>query len=165
MVRTLTSMPVPEYVRTIREKIGTDLLWLPGVAAVVVNDAGEVLLGKRADTGEWASIAGILEPGEQPADAIVREIEEEAGVIAEVLDLLSLRTDEQITYPNGDAAQYLTILFLCRYVSGEAHVADDESLEVGWFAPESLPAMSVRQTERVRRGLAAFRGDTRPAWR
>lgn len=145
--------------------ISTDLLWLPGVAAVVVNDTGEVLLGRRADTGEWASIAGILEPGEQPAEAIVREIREEAGVEAEVIDLLALRTDEPIRYPNGDAAQYLTILFLCRYVSGEAHVADDESLEVGWFAPSALPTMSVRQRERVHRGLAALRGDTRPAWR
>lgn len=158
-------MPIPEYVRSIREKIGTDLLWLPGVAAVVVNEAGEVLLGRRADTGEWASIAGILEPGEQPADAIVREIREEAGVEAEVLHLLALRTDEPVRYPNGDAAQYLTILFLCRYVSGEAHVADDESLEVAWFTPDALPPMSVRQTERVHRGLAALRGDTRPAWR
>ena len=157
-------MPIPEYVRSIREKVGTDLLWLPGVAAVVVNDAGEVLLGRRADTGEWASIAGILEPGEHPAAAIVREIREEAGVEAQVLDLLSVRTDEPVRYPNGDAAQYLTLLFLCRYVSGEAHVADDESLEIAWFRPDALPAMSVRQTERVHRGLAALRGDTHPAW-
>lgn len=157
-------MPIPEYVRTIREKIGTDLLWLPGVAAVVVDDAGRVLLGRRADTGEWAAIAGILEPGEQPAEAIIREIREEAGVEAEVLDLLALRTDEPVQYPNGDAAQYLTILFLCRYISGEAHVADDESLEIAWFRPESLPPMSPRQTERVRRGVAASRGDIRNAW-
>ncbi|MBS4104677.1 NUDIX hydrolase, partial [Tsukamurella paurometabola] len=73
-------------------------------------------------------------------------------------------TDEPVHYPNGDVAQYLTLLFLCRYVDGEAHVADDESLEIAWFRPESLPAMSPRQTERVRRGLAALRGDTRPAW-
>ncbi|WP_019200950.1 NUDIX domain-containing protein [Tsukamurella sp. 1534] len=157
-------MPIPEYVRSLREKIGTDLLWMPGVAAVVVDGDGRVLLGRRSDTGAWASIAGILEPGEQPADAIVREIREEAGVEAEVLDLLALRTDDPVTYPNGDAAQYLTILFLCRYVSGEAHVADDESLEIAWFHPEALPPMSPRQTERVRRGLAALRGDTRPAW-
>ncbi|MFD9829854.1 NUDIX domain-containing protein [Tsukamurella tyrosinosolvens] len=157
-------MPIPEYVRSIREKIGTDLLWLPGVAAVVVNEAGEVLLGRRADTGEWASIAGILEPGEQPAEAIVREIREEAGVDAEVLDLLAIRTDEPVHYPNGDVAQYLTLLFLCRYVAGEAHVADDESLEIAWFHPAALPTLSPRQTERVRRGLAALRGDTRPAW-
>ncbi|CAM3790704.1 NUDIX domain-containing protein [Nocardiopsis tropica] len=157
-------MPIPEYVRSIRTKIGTDLLWLPGVAAVVVNEAGEVLLGRRADTGEWASIAGILEPGEQPAEAIVREIREEAGVEAEVLDLLSVRTDEPVTYPNGDVAQYLTLLYLCRYRSGEAHVADDESLEIAWFSPEALPPMSVRQTERIRRGLSALRGDTHPTW-
>ncbi|GAB3131854.1 NUDIX domain-containing protein [Tsukamurella serpentis] len=158
-------MPIPEYVRTIREKIGTDLLWLPGVAAVVTDDAGRVLLGRRADTGEWASIAGILEPGEQPAEAIVREIAEEAGVLAEVTDLVAVQTDDPVQYPNGDAAQYLTLLFRCRYLSGEAHVADDESLEIAWFAPEALPPMSQRQHERIRRALAAAGGDPRPAWR
>ena len=37
-------MPKSEYIKKIRAKIGTDLLLLPGVTAIVVNDRGEVLL-------------------------------------------------------------------------------------------------------------------------
>ena len=55
-------MPAPDYVLKLREKIGHDPLWLPGVRGVVVNDAGEILLGRRADNGNWALITGILEP-------------------------------------------------------------------------------------------------------
>ncbi|GAA4384904.1 NUDIX domain-containing protein [Tsukamurella soli] len=154
-------MPVPEYIRTVRTKIGTDLLWLPGVAAVVVSDAGEILLGRRSDFGHWASPAGVLEPGEQPADAILREITEETGVTARIVDLVSIESDPPVTYPNGDVSQYLSILFLCRYVSGEAHVADDESTDVGWFDPNDLPdGMPPRQLARIHRAL----GPRTPAW-
>ncbi len=154
-------MPVPEYIRTIREKIGTDLLWLPGVAAVVVNDAGEVLLGKRSDFGFWASPAGVLEPGEQPADAILREITEETGVTARIVDLVSILSESPTTYPNGDTSQYLSILFLCHYVSGTAHVADDESTDVGWFDPTDLPdGMPPRQLARIHSAL----GPRTPPW-
>jgi ADP-ribose pyrophosphatase YjhB (NUDIX family) len=157
-------MPVPEFIRDLRTRIGGDPLWLPGVCAVVFNAAGEVLLGRRADFGTWASVAGVLEPGEHPAEAILREISEETGVRAEIVDLLSIAPDPPVTYPNGDNAQYLTITFLCRYVAGEARVADDESTEVGWFAPDALPPLPDRQLSRIRRALAARRGETRPAW-
>ncbi|MFT3716864.1 MAG: NUDIX domain-containing protein [Gordonia sp. (in: high G+C Gram-positive bacteria)] len=155
-------MPVPEYIRTIRAKIGHDLLWLPGVCAVVVNDAGEVLLGKRSDFGYWANPAGVLEPGEQPAEAIVREIREETGVIAEVVDLISVSTDPPVTYPNGDRSQYLSVLYLCRYVSGEAHVGDDESTDVAWFRIDRLPDdVPDLHRDRIERALNPDRPRTR----
>ncbi len=73
-------MPIPEFVSRLRMRVGTELLWLPGVSAVVVDDAGRVLLGRRSDNGRWAVISGILEPGEQPAVAAAREVLEETGV-------------------------------------------------------------------------------------
>ena len=36
-------------------------------------------------------------------------------------------------HANGDRASYLDLTFACTYVSGEAHVADDESSDVRWF--------------------------------
>lgn len=157
-------MPVPDFIRTLRAQIGTDPLWLTGVAGVVVNDAGQFLLGRRADFGTWASVAGVLEPGEHPAEAILREIKEETGVRAEIVDLVSIAPDPRVTYPNGDIAQYLTIMFVCRYVSGIAHVADDESTEVGWFSPGALPPMPALQLARLQRARAALSGEARPAW-
>jgi len=130
------------------------MLWLPGASAVVVNHDGHFLLGRRSDNFQWALISGILEPGEQPADAIVREVFEEAGILIRVEAVTSLGTDEPVLYQNGDWAQYLNITFLCSVAQGEVFVADDENLEIGWFAPDALPAdlMPTSQT-RIERSL------------
>src|SRR5699024_9909271 len=121
----------------------------PGVCAVVFDAAGRVLLGRRADNGRWANIAGILEPGEDPEPGIVREIYEETAVTARIGRLVSILADDVITYPNGDKAQYLSITFRATYVSGQAHVADDESLEVGWFDVDRLPELSSHHRNRI----------------
>jgi ADP-ribose pyrophosphatase YjhB (NUDIX family)/GNAT superfamily N-acetyltransferase len=147
-------MPIPDFVRALRGRVGSDLLWLPGVSAVVRNAQGEVLLARRADNGRWSLLSGILEPGEQPAVGLAREIEEETGVVAEIEALALVWTLPAVTYPNGDRAQYLDLCFLARHVAGEARVNDDESLEVGWFSPEALPEMPERSRVRIERALA-----------
>lgn len=55
-------MTTPDFVLALRAKIGTDLLPMVGTTAIVRNRAGQVLLGRRADTGEWALPSGIVEP-------------------------------------------------------------------------------------------------------
>src|SRR6476620_4471093 len=115
-------MPVPDFIVKLREQVGHDLLWLPGVTAVVLRDDAEVLLVKRADNGRWAPISGIVEPGEQPVDCATREVFEETSVQAEVEVLAWVSVTAPIVYPNGDRAQYLDHTFRCRYLGGEARV-------------------------------------------
>src|ERR1700761_9536138 len=74
LVGMLGGMPIPLFVQELRRKLGDDLLFLPGVAAVVFDDGGRVLLARRADTKRWAVVGGIVEPGEEPADCCVREV-------------------------------------------------------------------------------------------
>lgn len=138
----------PEFILALREKIGHDLLWLPGVSIVVVDDEGRVLLGRRADTGHWAVVSGIPDPGEQPAAAAVRECLEETGVQAEVLGVASVSAGAPMSFPNGDRCAFMDMTFAARPISGsaQAHVADDESTEVGWFAPEALPEPLLAST-------------------
>jgi ADP-ribose pyrophosphatase YjhB (NUDIX family) len=133
-------VPIPEYVVHLRAHVGTDLLWLSGVSAVVLDDDRRVLLVRRADTGRWALVSGILEPGEEPARALVREVAEETRVAAEVVALTYVSVTTPVTYPNGDRAQYLDLTFLCRYLGGTAAVGDEESTDVRWFALDTLPA-------------------------
>ncbi|GAE67740.1 ADP-ribose pyrophosphatase [Cutibacterium acnes JCM 18909] len=45
----------------------------------------QVLLVQRADDGQWTPVCGIIEPGEGPDEAILREIHEETGIVAEVV--------------------------------------------------------------------------------
>ncbi len=146
-------MPVPDFVRALRDKIGNDPLWLVGVSAIVL-DGDRVLLAQRRDSGAWSTVSGIVEPGEHPAIAAVRETEEETGVTAEVERLAAVSVSKLIEYPNGDRTQYTDLTFRCRYVSGEAHVADDESLDVRWFPIDDLPEMDTASRRRVMRAVA-----------
>jgi 8-oxo-dGTP pyrophosphatase MutT (NUDIX family) len=150
-------VPIPAFIETLRTKIGHDLLWLSGVSGVVLDGDGRVLLTRRADSGRWAVVSGIIEPGEQPARALIREIAEETGVVAETDRLMSVMSLEPKVCPNGDRVQFLDLTFSCRYVSGRARVADDENLEVGWFDPSSLPDMNLNNRTRIERTLAGER--------
>lgn len=142
-------MGIPDFIVSLRERIGTEPLWLSGVTAVIL-DGPRVLLVRRGDTGGWAPVSGILEPGEEPAVGAWREAAEETGVEVEVERLVAVGTTGEITYPNGDRASYLDLTFRCRYVGGEAHVADDESLEVGWWPVDALPDMPADFRRRIR---------------
>jgi 8-oxo-dGTP pyrophosphatase MutT (NUDIX family) len=152
-------VPIPEFIVRMRAALGPDFeLWLPGVTAVVSGPDGRVLLVRRSDDGSWAPITGIVDPGEEPAVAARREAMEETGVDIRVDRLASIAAGERIEYPNGDRAVYLDHTFACTWLSGEAHVADDESLEVGWFALDALPPMKPLLVERIG---AALSGETR----
>ena len=147
-------MPVPEFVRELRAHVGHDPLWLSGVTAVILDEHDRVLLTRRSDTGRWALVAGILEPGEEPGDAVVREAFEETAVRVVPERLAAVMIDPPLVYPNGDQAAYLALVFRCRYVEGTATVNDDESLEVGWFAVDDLPSdVTSHQREKVRLAL------------
>ncbi len=147
--------PVPEFVVAIREKIGHDPLWLPGVTAVI-RRGDEVLLVKRSDNGQWAPVTGIVDPEEEPAVAAAREAMEEAGVRIRVDRLASTSAHGPILHVNGDRASYLDLTFACTWVSGEAHVADDESTEVRWWPVRALPPMGETMVARID---AAFSGE------
>ncbi|CAL9511460.1 RNA pyrophosphohydrolase [Nocardiopsis dassonvillei] len=142
-------MPVPEFLRELRDHIGPALVPLVGVTAVVLDEDDNVLLHRRADDGRWATPGGILEPGEQPAVAVVRETREETGLVVEVERLVSVLGQEPHVYPNGDRVQFLDLAFRCRPVGGAPDAGGDETLEVGWFAPGELPAMSQRILDRI----------------
>jgi ADP-ribose pyrophosphatase YjhB (NUDIX family) len=143
-------MPVPDFIVRLRQKIGHDLLWLPGATAVVLN-GDEVLLVRRSDNGSWTPVTGIVDPGEHPSQTATREVMEVTGISCAVDALVWVNVTEPIAHANGDHAQYLDHTFRCRYLGGLAHVADDECSAVGWFPVKDLPAMAPVFVERIRR--------------
>ncbi len=150
-------VPTPEFILELRAKVGHDPLWLTAAGGVVLDDSGRVLLQRRSDTGRWTLPGGIVEPGEQPADAAVREIYEETGVVAMPESLVSVTVSAPITYPNGDKVRYLDLTFRFRAVGGEARVNDNESIEVGWHAPDAAPELSPAQASQLRQALDSRR--------
>jgi ADP-ribose pyrophosphatase YjhB (NUDIX family) len=141
-------MAIPEYVAELRRHVGHATLWLPGTTAVI-RRGHEILLVRRADNGQWAPVTGIVDPGEDPGVAARREALEETGVEIRVERLAAVRVDEPVHYPNGDSAVYLDHTFACTWLSGVAHVADDESTDVRWFPREALPEMKPVLRDRI----------------
>jgi 8-oxo-dGTP pyrophosphatase MutT (NUDIX family) len=146
-------MPSPDFVVDLRRHVGHDPLPLVGVTAVVFRDE-KVLIGRRADNGHLACIAGIVEPGEEPADAAVRECLEEAGVVVRAERLALVHALPRMTYPNGDQVDYLDLVFRCAWVSGEPHPADGELTEVSFRALEELGDLSPDHVRRIALAVA-----------
>lgn len=147
-------MPTPDFILELRRHIGNETLWLSGANLVVLREgeAGpEVLLGRRADDGNWAAISGIVEPGENPADTVVREAREEACIEVEVERMLWLDVMDEVTFPNGDRCRFLDHGFRGRLVGDRPGIGDGEISDFGWFPANRLPVpRQERLEEQVR---------------
>lgn len=124
-------MSLSPHLAGIRALVGPTLLTLPGVAVAVVDD-GELLLLRHADTGWWVLPGGMVEPEEHPADAAVRETEEETGVRVTVERIVAVQggPGHRIRYRNGDEVAYVTTVFLARTVGGQLRPDGVEALEL-----------------------------------
>jgi len=155
----------PPFILELRELVGSHPLWLSGATAIVVR-GDELLMIRRADNGRWAPVAGIIEPGEHPADTAEREVLEEAGVVVEVERIAGVDVTARVTYDNGDVSQFLAIVVRCRWISGDPHPADGEATEARWVHRDALgdldPPLSEASLRRIGWALsddeaAAFR--------
>ncbi len=100
--------------------------------AVVVDERGRVLLLKhvfRMGSG-WGIPGGFMEKGEQPEDAIRRELREEVGLEIESARLAFVRTFKRPTQ--------VEIMFHCRPL-GHAAPQSVEIKRAAWFEPDNLP--------------------------
>jgi 8-oxo-dGTP pyrophosphatase MutT (NUDIX family) len=155
-------MPISPYIQDLRRLIGTKRIMMPAVSAIVVDDAGQVLLHRSTHDGNWYVIGGAPDPGEDLADAAVREALEETGLHVLPQRLIGVYTDPLVRYPNGDEVLYVATVFRCKPVGGTLKVGDDESLEVRYFPPDQLPPLLPTHQLRIEHALspsqrAAFR--------
>jgi 8-oxo-dGTP pyrophosphatase MutT (NUDIX family) len=159
-------VPIPEFIQKLRSRVGTELLLLPAVTGVVLDDDARVLLGRRADTGCWGLIGGIMEPGEDVAESVVREVFEETSVRVRPERITGVYTHADVVHLNGDRACYVVTAFRCSLIDGEPKVNDDESLDVAWFTLDDVPVLSPVYRQQLDDALredpaAAFRRLTR----
>ena len=122
------------YIQSIRKKVGKDKIIL-NFTCGILSQSGKILLQKRADKGTWGLPGGAIELGESAVEALVREFYEETGVKVTVKKLLNVYTKYSDSYPNGDEAQVITILYLVKpenTVSNNSFVSD-ETLDLDFF--------------------------------
>ncbi|WP_243768134.1 NUDIX domain-containing protein [Leifsonia sp. TF02-11] len=135
-------MPMSTYVQSIRDRIGHDFLLLPGVTAVI-RDGERFLLARHAATELWSLIGGGIEPGEEPSEALRREVLEETGAEIRILRLVGAYGGDSLAAetPNGDRVGYVTIAYECELL-GPAAPDMDELVELAWFDRDAIPALA-----------------------
>ncbi len=140
-----------DYVRGLREKIGQDLLFSPAVACLIRDGEGRLLLVRQTGDATWSLPAGAIDPGETPAEAVRREVREEASVDVELLRLAGVfggGPSFQRYYANGDEVAWVTITFEARIVAGVPAPDDDEIAEVRWASVAELENLDLMPSTR-----------------
>jgi ADP-ribose pyrophosphatase YjhB (NUDIX family) len=112
-----------------------------GVRGVATDGEGRVLLVKHTYVMGWWLPGGGVDKGETTQAAVVREMREEAGLIATVPPrLISIHSNER--YFRGDHV----LVFAVDAFTLEERTSHGEIAEIGWFAPDALPEDAQRST-------------------
>jgi ADP-ribose pyrophosphatase YjhB (NUDIX family) len=125
---------------------------VPAVNVVVVNDAGEILLIRRTDNGNWALPGGAIDLGESVAQAAVRETLEESAIECAITGLVGIYSDPKhvILYTsNGEARQEFSIVLTACPLGGQP-TPSSESSEVRWVAVSDVHAYTMDRSMRIR---------------
>lgn len=128
-----------DYVASIRSRIGNDLLLLPGVTAVIREDDRFLLARHHSNSDRWSLIGGGVEPGEEPTEALAREVLEEIGATIRIRGIVGAYGGRPLTttYPNGHQVGYVTVAYDCELLT-EAHPDLVEVSKAEWFPLASI---------------------------
>ncbi|MGO0060712.1 NUDIX domain-containing protein [Brevibacillus fluminis] len=137
-------MSMSPYYRDLRQKLGNQLIFVPAVAAIIRNENDDILFGRKHNEEQWGLIAGAIEIGETPAEAVCREVAEETGlqVIPESIIGVFGGEEQRFTYPNGHQVEYLTIVFSCTVKGGALQTQTGEMGELRYFSENELPPIA-----------------------
>ncbi|QEH33870.1 bifunctional nicotinamide mononucleotide adenylyltransferase/ADP-ribose pyrophosphatase [Aquisphaera giovannonii] len=113
------------------------------VRGVVFRD-GKLLLVRERSDGLWTLPGGWADVGDSPAEGVVREIREESGFETRATKLLAVLDRDRQGHPNLVHHTY-KLLFRCEIVGG-APATSYEILEVGFFAEDEIPDLSLERT-------------------
>ncbi len=112
-----------------------------GVRGVAVDAEGRVLLVKHTYLAGWWLPGGGVDRGETTQDAVVRELHEEAGLIARAAPvLISIHSNERF-FPGDHVAVFRIDAF-----DLDERTSHGEIAEIGWFPPSALPEDTHRGT-------------------
>ena len=119
------------------------------VLGIVLNSRNHVLLVRRQGEDKWIFPGGKLEPGEDEAEGVLREIQEETGVQCQTLHSIGRRihpeSKREVSY------------WLCKPLAESITTKDTKEIaEARWMAiPESLDLLGGTLYEPARQSLLA----------
>lgn len=147
---------VEEWMRSVGDGVAGYVTPKVAVGAVVGNDAGELLLVRRADSGVWLYPTGWADVGYSASEVAVKEVAEETGISVEPLRLLAVLDGLRLGFTR---IPLYSVVFQCRAVGGTLRPHPLECLEVGWFAEDALPSPLAGVERWGRAAFAAIRGE------
>src|SRR4030042_152444 len=118
-----------------------------GVVGAILERNGKILLVKEAQgrgKGKWSQPAGWIDVGENPIDAVKREVEEETGFLftpTEVLGIYSLYKKEFLR--EGGDSHGIKIIFTGNISQNQEKALAEDITEIGWFLPEEIEKMDT----------------------
>ncbi|HEX8195305.1 MAG TPA: NUDIX hydrolase [Pyrinomonadaceae bacterium] len=114
---------------------------------VVFDSAQNVLLLKhliRANHSGWGLPGGFINPGEQPENALKRELQEEVGI--EITDLRHVKT--------RTIGSHVEIIYVCRAENTAAKPKKGEIVDAGWFQIDEVKTeILITEREHIRLAL------------
>ncbi|MHB1445885.1 MAG: NUDIX hydrolase N-terminal domain-containing protein [Acidimicrobiales bacterium] len=140
------------------------------VGAVVGNDAGELLLVQRADSGVWLYPTGWCDVGYSASEVVIKEVLEETGIHCEPLRLIAVLDGLRLGFTS---VPLYSLVFACRATGGELKAHPLECRDVGWFSEDNLPTPLAGKERWGPPAFAALRGEPvevvfdaprRPVW-
>ena len=147
---------VQEWMDNIGEGIPGYVTPKVAIGAIVGNDAGEILLVKRAPSGVWLYPTGWADVGYSAAEVVVKEVREETGIEAEPVQLLGVVDGMRMGFTKF--GMYM-LLFHCRATGGELNPHPLETDGCGWYAKDQLPQVTAGAEWWAERAFAAINGE------
>ena len=144
-------MPMSEYVRALRAKVGTTVLEVPTVSIVTFDDRERVLLVRHVEGNDWTTPGGMIEPYEIPTDAAVREMWEETGLFVQITHIIGVFGGELCTstYSNGDKVSWVSTVFGAQPLKGTLKPDGVETLEARYFQRSELDGIRCKPHARL----------------
>lgn len=117
------------------------------VRGVAFHDSQILLVREIQDQGRWTVPGGWADANETPSQAVVREVFEESGFEVNAVKLLAVYDREKQGHVPPFPFHVYKLFFLCKIIGG-APRPNEEASEIGFFAEDKLPDLSVsRVTE------------------
>jgi ADP-ribose pyrophosphatase YjhB (NUDIX family) len=147
---------IEEWMKGVGEGVAGYVTPKVAVGAVVHNEAGEILLVQRADSGIWLYPTGWADVGYSASEIAVKEVQEETGIRCEPVKLIALLDGLRLGFTR---VPLYSLVFLCRAVGGELEAHPLETRDVGWFAEGELPQPLAGAQQWRRQAFRAIRGE------
>nr|WP_232850217.1 NUDIX hydrolase [Pseudomonas aeruginosa] len=131
------------------------------VRALILDSQQRVLLVREASDGRWTLPGGWCDVNESPADAVVRETQEESGLEVRAIHLLALLDKHKHPHP-PQLPHALKAFFFCHVTGGRLQQQTDETSAAEYFPVDALPPLSEHRVlasqihtlwQRIRAGM------------